>query len=500
MAVWLIELLQAMSSQMLLLVVAAGAAALLIRPVQRAASILSYFLAINLASVAGVAKGSFGWVSGTWRPPRQDVQPSRRAGDEASWLLTLIASSIVVTVVALWLPPSVVAIAFWTSLLVLAFIYGIYPLMLAGVALLVRRSVVKAAIEPSVALLVVANDEDAVIDAKLLNALAADYPRDRFRIIVASDGSVDRTNEIVRSYARDGVELLAFEDRRGKMAAINAAIETLEGVDVVVLSDANVFLQPAAVRHLVGNLADPGVGAVSGDVILVGDRAALGWSEDLYYRYERWLQKTESGIGSMVGVDGALYAIRKSLFVPQPPDTILDDMAIPMAVLKQGYRVVFEPAAIGVEQGSQSAWEEFLRKSRVLAGAAQFLKRASKQLPWRQPQVLISFFSHKTLRWLSPALAITTLASAVALAGTSEVYLVAAVVQVGLLGLGIAGCVPGLRRNSAIGFAHYYCLVQAAAAVGFVRGLRGRQPATWQRFARASADPHVAAAESGELV
>jgi biofilm PGA synthesis N-glycosyltransferase PgaC len=292
---------------------------------------------------------------------------------------------------------------------------------------------------------------------------------------------------------------LALADRRGKMAAINAAMERLDGVDVVVLSDANVFLQQGAVRQLVANLADPRIGAVSGDVILVGDRAALGWSEDLYYQYERWLQKTESAIGSMVGVDGALYAIRRSLFVPQPPDTILDDMAIPMAVLKQGYRVVFEPAAIGIEQGSQSAWEEFLRKSRVLAGAAQFLKRAATQLPWRQPQVLISFISHKTLRWLSPGLAIATLASAVVLSPASKVYLAAAIVQVGLLALGIAGCVPVLRRNSAIGFAHYYCLVQAAAAVGFVRGLRGRQPATWQRFARASADADVARAGSGGL-
>src|SRR5690606_12851068 len=141
-----------------------------------------------------------------------------------------------------------------------------------------------------------------------------------------SDGSVDRTNDIVRSFASSGVKLLDFPERRGKIAAINDGIAAVTA-DVVVFSDANTFLEPAAIRTLVRNFADESVGAVSGDVILEGERAALAESEDLYYRYERWLQACESRVGTMVGVDGALYAIRRQLFVPPPADTILDDMA-----------------------------------------------------------------------------------------------------------------------------------------------------------------------------
>jgi biofilm PGA synthesis N-glycosyltransferase PgaC len=407
-------------------------------------------------------------------------------------LVTLTTTSILLTILALASPRPVVVAVFWVCVVCLVFIYALYPLSIAIVAPLLRHPTLKSSIDPSVALLIVANNEAEVIEAKLQNALGVDYPRHRRRIVVASDGSIDRTNEIVRDYGREGVELLAFSERRGKIAAINAAMIAIEDVDVVILSDANVFLRPSAVRELVANLADSRIGAVSGDVVLVGDRAALGWSEDLYYRYERWLQKTESAIGSMIGVDGGLYAIRRTLFVPQPPDTILDDMAIPMAVLRQGYRVVFEPDAVAVEQGSQSAWEEFLRKSRVLAGAAQLLGRAGQYVTYRQPQVLFSFFAHKVLRWMSPGIAIVTMASALALASTSPWYFAAAAAQMALLTLGIAGCAPAFRRFSPIGFAHYYCLVQAAAAIGFVRGLRGRQPAAWQRFARPSADADAA--------
>jgi cellulose synthase/poly-beta-1,6-N-acetylglucosamine synthase-like glycosyltransferase len=267
------------------------------------------------------------------------------------------------------------------------------------------------------------------------------------------------------------------------MVAINAGVAAIDA-DILVFSDANVFLQPSAVRELVANLVDPGVGAVSGDVILVGERASLAWSEDLYYRYERWVQQTESALGSMVSVDGALYALRRSLFEPQPRDTILDDMAIPMAVLRQGYRVVFEPAAIAIEQGSQSAWEEFSRKSRVVAGAAQFLLRGGAQIPFGRPQVLFSFFSHKVLRWMSPAMATATLVCSAALSPVAPGYLAAAGVQMCMLAAGLAGCAPRIRRFRLIGAMHYYWLVQAAAGVGFVRGLLGRQPSAWERFDR----------------
>jgi cellulose synthase/poly-beta-1,6-N-acetylglucosamine synthase-like glycosyltransferase len=456
--------------------------ALLVPLLRRMLSVGLYFLIIQIASLVGIAKGTIGHVSGTWRPPRQGGVP-HGVRQLPVWPLIVALGAIVLAADAAAGSRTVVEVVFWTSIALLGYVYVAYPMLIAALSMVRRRHPHTSDISPTVALLIVANDEAEVIDAKLQNSLLIEYPRQRLRIVVASDGSVDRTNDIVSAYAADGIELLALPQRRGKMAAINSALSTITA-DVVVFSDANVFLQPTAVRKLVANLADPEVGAVSGDVILVGDRAALAWSEDLYYRYERWLQKTETAAGSMVSVDGALYALRRSLFVAQPPDTILDDMAIPMAVLRAGHRVVYEPDALAIEQGSQSAWEEFSRKSRVVAGAAQFLLRGRAQIPFRRPQILFSFFSHKVLRWLSPAMATATLVSSIALAPVSNGYLIATIVQAAVLATGLAGCAPRLRRFPLIGFAHYYWLVQAAASVGFVRGLLGRQPPTWQRFAR----------------
>jgi cellulose synthase/poly-beta-1,6-N-acetylglucosamine synthase-like glycosyltransferase len=357
-------------------------------------------------------------------------------------------------------------------------------LLLAVLRPIARRAVRKSDIEPNVCLFIAANDEAEVIEAKLRNSLELDYPAARFSIVVASDGSVDATNEIVRAYAPHGVRLLEFGVRRGKIAAINEGLRSVDS-EIVVFSDANTFLDRAAIKALVRNFADEAVGAVSGDVILVGDRAALGKSEDLYYRYERWLQRAESDIGSMLGVDGALYAVRRVLFQAPPADTILDDMAIPMAVVRAGRRVVFEPAAVAHERGSETAAEEFTRKARVVAGAVQFLLRRDSSVPRSRFQVLAALISHKALRWLSPVFAVLAFSASIVLVPASPVFLVAAVAQAAFLALGLLGCIPAIRRIGPFGLAHYFWLVQTAAAVGFVRGVFGRQSVAWRRFQRA---------------
>jgi cellulose synthase/poly-beta-1,6-N-acetylglucosamine synthase-like glycosyltransferase len=284
------------------------------------------------------------------------------------------------------------------------------------------------------------------------------------------------------------VQLLAFAERRGKMAAINEAMRSVVA-DVVVLSDANTFLRPDAVRKLVQNFADPDVGAVSGDVVLTGERAALAGSEDLYYRYERHLQRLESEVGSLIGVDGALYALRRELFTAPPADTILDDMAIPMGVLRAGHRVVFEVDALAEEAGSASSSEEFWRKVRVVAGAVQFLLRADSGVPLSRKQALFTLVSHKALRWMSPAFGGIAFTGSVLLAPSSWFFSAVLAAECGVFALGVAGCVPALRRFTIVALPHYFCLVQAAAAVGFLRGLGGRQPVAWRRFARASVQP-----------
>jgi cellulose synthase/poly-beta-1,6-N-acetylglucosamine synthase-like glycosyltransferase len=452
---------------------------------RQAAGFVFYFTAINAASLTGIFKGSIGRVSGVWTTPREQVSSILRPGLP---LLLISAVAMIAATASLLIdsrrfgPP-----VFWASVALLAYIYVGYPLVLRVWAGLVHRRVVSQAYEPRVCLLIAANDEVAVISRKIENSLSLDYPAECLDIVVASDGSTDGTNEIVAAWA-PRVQLLAFADRRGKIAAINEAMSVVTA-DIVVLSDANTFLRADAVRKLVQNFADPAIGAVSGDVVLTGDRASLAGSEDLYYRYERHLQRLESEIGSLVGVDGALYAIRRELFVPPPADTILDDMAIPMAILRAGRRVVFEIEALADEAGSGSAREEFWRKVRVVAGAVQFLLRPDSGVPSSQRQAIFTLTSHKALRWMSPAFGALAFAASAMLAPESSFFLWVLLAEAAVLILGAAGCVPAMRKVSIVALSHYFCLVQAAAAVGFLRGLAGRQPVAWRRFARATVQP-----------
>jgi cellulose synthase/poly-beta-1,6-N-acetylglucosamine synthase-like glycosyltransferase len=454
---------------------------------RRIIAMLGYFAVINVASLVGVTKGTIGQVSGVWTTSRS--MPSTRLPDggitvpAGPLLLAGMCAAFVILATSVplgWERTN--NVIFWGSAAALAYVYLIYPALLALVRPIANKPVQKARIEPTVCLFIPAHNEAAVIHSKLRNAIAIDYPADRLDIVVASDGSLDDTNAIVGRFA-PRVRLLEFSPRRGKIAVINEGMRSI-AADIVVFSDANTFLETGAVRALVRNFADPTVGAVSGDVALVGERADLGRSEDLYYVYERWLQQAESDIGSMIAADGALYAIRSELFVPPADDTILDDMAIPMAVVRAGRRVVFDATARAYEQGSQTAMEEFARKARVVAGAMQFMSRRQSWVPLRSPQAVLSLMSHKGLRWLSPSFVAGTFVTSILLADLSWGYSTAAALQGLLFVCGLAGCIPAARRVSFLALAHYFCLVQVAAGVGLVRGLTGAQSVLWRRFER----------------
>ena len=472
-------------------VLAAAVTALLFTPPARTAvGVLVYFGIINAASLAGVIRGTTGRVSGVWTPPRAaGVDVARSAVRLGPALLLVVAAAVVVSLVIVAGPSSTKAqlAVFFGSIGVLVYVYGLYPLLLA-LARPFRRDVLRAEMLPDVCLLIAANDEAAVIGAKIKNSLELDYPHDKLRVVIASDGSIDGTNEIVASFTDPRVTLLAFPERRGKIASINQAMESVAS-QIVVFSDANTFLQKDAIRQLVANFADPSVGAASGDVALTGPRAMLAGSEDLYYWYERTLQRLESRLGSMVGVDGALYAIRRDLFIAPPSDTILDDMAIPLGIIRAGYRVVLEPRAIAREAGSETAMEEFARKARVIAGAVQFLLRRDGSVPPKNVQILFSLISHKALRWLSPWFGALAFLASLRLAATSPLFAALAGTQALILVLGVIGCSAAARRWQPVALAHYFCLVQTAAIVGFIRGLAGRQAATWRRFARVPVQP-----------
>lgn len=459
---------------------------------RRVLQVAWYFGILNLASLVGLVKGTIGRTSGVWSPPRQAT--IARTGIVDLWTgSALLAAVLTMAWLGVMLEghQDAVRVVFWTSLVLIAYLFVGYPILVATLGLFRHRPVSRktpAPFLPTVTVLVAAHDEEDVIAGKIENCLAIDYPQDRLRIVVASDGSRDRTNAIVRSFASRGADLFAYSQRRGKIATIASTMATVDS-EVVVLTDANAFLRPDALRALVRNFSNPRVGAVSGEVILTGDRAALAQSEDLYYTYERWLQRAESELGSMVGVDGALYAVRRSLFEAPPDDTVLDDMAVPMAVLRKGYRVVFEAEAIAFEHGSRSAWEEFSRKTRIVAGAVQFLRRGRHQIPWRAPQAVFSLFSHKILRWLSPVIGGVFFASCFALRGEGLAYSLLWWTAVGVMGVGLLGCVESLRRLLPVGICYYFGMVHVAAATGMLRGLIGGQAVAWQRFPRTPVTP-----------
>ncbi len=460
----------------------------LIAPIRRLFGIGTYFFLVQWASFAGLLKGTFGFTSGVWTPPRHaDGTATRRAlALHPLAVLPLVVMGAAGLSAHIVVGPTAAAGAiFWATIVFIAYAYAVYPLLLAALLPMCGSPIQPRRDTARVALLITANDEAGVIDAKLENSLACDYPRELLQIVVASDGSVDATNSIVSRYARRGVQLLAFTERRGKMAAMNSAIDEIDA-DIVVMTDANVMLRPDALTHLVAAFSDPTVGAASGDVVLQGARAALDWSEDLYYRYERWLQRAESRMGSMVGVDGGLFAVRRSLYVAPADDTILDDVAIPMEIARLGYRVVMVSEAKAFEDGSMSSVQEFGRKARIAAGAVQFLRTEASRVSVERPQLLFTLFSHKIARWLSPVAAVLAVLSGVVMAVASPFYLSLMSAFSGLMLVGLLGLSAGLRRFPPIGLGYYLCLMQAATLVGLVRGLTGRQRVTWRRFARAS--------------
>ncbi len=368
--------------------------------------------------------------------------------------------------------------------LILLFVYPyvIYP-ALVYCAVRVRSKtngqVGQTEICPSVALVICALNEEHVIGQKLANSLALDYPRDKLRIVVVSDGSTDGTVREVRQFTGAGVELIDQPLRRGKIANLNDVL-ALRDEEILVLSDANVMYRPDALRKLVRHFQNPAVGCVSGRVILTDSAPTLDGPTGDYYSLEWFLQAGASSIYSMAGADGAMYAIRRELFRPCPTDTLIEDLIIPMAVIRQGRRVVHEPEALAWERGPASLGEEFRRKVRIAAGAAQGLRRGNAWPPLSAPLAFwFVFVSHKMLRWLSPVLGLGVVICA--LAGMEQP---AARAILALLAVGIAVALVQVlsgSKNRLVNIPFYFLFGQVAVGWGLLRGIAGQQTVLWAK-------------------
>ncbi len=303
---------------------------------------------------------------------------------------------------AVGLKRMLVRVIFWLAVAVPVYTYLLYPLVLARAApVRFAARFASGRSGRSVSLLIPAYNEARVIERKIANSLALDYPADCLEIVIASDGSTDETAAIARKFA-DGrrVRVLAFPENRGKMRTLNTAVPDLRG-DIIVFSDAAAMLRPDALARLVENFADPSVGAASGcyTVVRPGE-VNIGASEDLYWKYEAFLKVQESQLASTLGAHGHLHAIRKELYPFPGPGTINDDYVIPVSVLAKGYRAVYEPAAIVYEEAQEMAG--FGRRIRITAGNIQQLREIKPLLRPLRPLPLFFFVSHKLSRLLVP--------------------------------------------------------------------------------------------------
>ncbi|MDR3575816.1 MAG: glycosyltransferase family 2 protein [Anaerolineaceae bacterium] len=394
---------------------------------------------------------------------------------------------------------------FWLCVALILYVYILYPVILYLLARLFFMPLQGSKDEtlplPTVTLLISAYNEEAVIAQKIENSLAIDYPAGQLQILVAVDGQEDHTYEIVQKFATQGVDLSYSPERKGKINAIQRGVKAARG-DIIVLTDANTFFAPDALRSLMAPLADPEVGAVSGAKVIAQQGDSLANSEGSYWKYESFIKKQETRLGSCTGVSGEILALRRTLFESPPPRLINDDFFLAMQVLRKGYRVVYAPHAMTYERISPSAKDEATRRARIAAGRYQALWMGARLLPINKPQLIWQVFSHKFLRLIVPfAMLGAFLANLAAvlwpvkdeayawlrLSGTAGyVWLALQVLFYGIAWLGSRLqhkqkasslekilYLPGFLVNSNL-----------AAVSGLILYLSGRQTNLWQRVAR----------------
>ena len=366
-------------------------------------------------------------------------------------------------------------VLFWASLALIVYTHAGYPLLLWLLARLRRTRADRRhapAEPPAVSLIVAAHDEADVIAAKIENALALDYPRDRLELIVASDGSADGTVEAARTAGADRVLELP---RGGKIRAQDAGVEAASG-EIVAFTDANCRLAPDALRRLVAPFADPKVGYVCGHVRFTRDDGTN--EEGAYWRYELAVRALESGLGGVTGGNGALYATRRDAYIVVDP-RMGHDLSFPFNMVKRGWRAVYEPAARAEEKMVPSIEGEFRRKRRMMSHTWPIVLRGGMLSPRGYgPMYALQIASHRVLRYLTPFLHVVALVTNIALLGRGAVYTVTLALQLALLIAALGGAIWRIRP---LQLAYYYVLVTASPAAGLWDWLRRGTPAAWER-------------------
>jgi poly-beta-1,6-N-acetyl-D-glucosamine synthase len=378
-------------------------------------------------------------------------------------------------------------VLFYTAGSIILYSYVGYPLLLAVISVFKSRSKQTATQLPLVTVIIAAYNEEAVIGKKIENTLAADYPLEKLQLIVAAQGSTDRTAAIAAAFPN--VLVMQSAERKGKAVAVNEAVAQAIH-PVVVLTDANTLLTPQTIQRLVLKLNDAATGAVAGEKKVVDANNATVSGEGLYWRYESWLKQQETVFYTVVGAAGELFAFKKELFVPIPAHAVTDDFFLSLSVNMQGKKVAYAADAISTEAASLSLKDEWNRKLRIAAGGIQSLLLVKKALnPFRYPVLSFQFFSHRVLRWLfcGPAFLVLLLAN-VMLANTTSFacYGVVLLLQILFYVFALIGYFISVQKKSFFLFTvpFYIVFMHAAMMAGFVRYFTKGQSVLWEKAQR----------------
>jgi cellulose synthase/poly-beta-1,6-N-acetylglucosamine synthase-like glycosyltransferase len=370
---------------------------------------------------------------------------------------------------------------FFTTILLALGSYAFYPLIIWIFGKVAPFKFVKKDSLPYVSIIIPAYNEAKSIKAKMENTLLLEYPKDRFEVLVGSDGSTDRTGEIVRDFATRGVGLFEYGKNRGKTAVQNDLVRNARG-EILIFTDAASLIGRHAVSKLVRNFADERIGCVAGRMHFINTDANITTqSQGFYWRYEAKIRELESRLGSLVGVDGPLYAVRRDCYVPLG-ENIISDLVTPLVVLEQGRKVVLEREAIVNETPTQKAKQEFATRRRItlrgLVGISSYL-RAYK--PVKHPMMLFQIFGHKIIRWFVGLLAIVNIVACSMLSMYWNFRYILLIYGLFFL-MGAIGCIADRMGVKIKMFAipYYFIIVNLAATVGIVDYFRKRNMTSWE--------------------
>ncbi|MBL8074609.1 MAG: glycosyltransferase family 2 protein [Nitrospira sp.] len=369
---------------------------------------------------------------------------------------------------------------FWSAILLVFYAYSGYPLLLIVMKWVRSRNVRKADITPSVTLIITAYNEERRIAEKLDNTVQLDYPTALLEVLVASDCSSDRTDEIVEGYAHRGVRLVRAPLRKGKEAAQKLAVGVAKG-EILVFSDVATILQPEAIRNIVKSFNDPSVGCVS-SVDRFVDQDGRTSGEGAYVKYEMFLRSLESQVNSLVGLSGSFFAARSSVCKQAWSEDLQSDFNTVLNSMRMGLRGVSDPHSIGIYKNIADERKEYDRKVRtVLRGISVFMRSWGLVNPLRYPIFAWQLVSHKLCRWVVPFAMVTALLSNAVLATTSTLYALLLVGQVGFYGIALGGMLSRpLLKLSLVRLPSFFLLVNLSILQAWIRYWAGERLVAWE--------------------